>query len=339
MPPDPVAEENWFFRLSRYTGRIREALESGRVRIVPAARRNEVLTLLRDGLTDISVSRPAGRAAGWGIPVPGDPGQVVYVWWDALANYLTALGYADRHRWWGPSGERVHVIGKGIVRFHAVHWLALLLSAGHELPTGILVHDYLTVDGAKLAKSAGNTVDPVELTTRYGTDAVRWWLLREPAPLGDTDFTVERLVRRADHDLANGLGNLVHRVLALAWRLRDGWIPETGVPPGRLGEVGAALPGTIDSALSDFDLRAATGALRAVVEEGNRWIEAERPWDPAAADRLDTVLGGLIAVLRLLTVELEPFLPSGAARLRDLLLAGDRVARPAPAFARLDSAR
>ncbi|GAA4931187.1 methionine--tRNA ligase [Actinoplanes utahensis] len=339
VPPETVSEENWFFRLSRYTEQIREILESGRVRIEPPARRNEVLALVRDGLTDFSVSRPAARAGGWGIPVPGDPGQVVYVWWDALANYVTALGYGSGHpeyrRWWASPGERVHVIGKGIVRFHAVYWLALLLSAGLPLPTAVLVHDYLSVDGAKISKSAGNAVDPAELSARYGVDAVRWWLLREVAPLGDTDFTVERLVRRADGDLANGLGNLVNRTLTLAWKHRDGRIPETVASGGRLGGLCAALPGRIDAALHRFDFRAATGALWSVVDEGNRYVESERPWEPAAEERRDAVLGTLIAACRLVTAELEPFLPAGAARLRDRLLTGDHVARPEPVFPRL----
>nr|BFE68358.1 hypothetical protein GCM10020092_016590 [Actinoplanes digitatis] len=173
--PETVAETNWFFRLSRYQRRILDVLESGRVRVEPAPRRNEVLAFVRAGLRDISVSRPAARAGGWGIPVPGDPDQVIYVWWDALANYVTALGDdAAYRRWWASSTERVHVIGKGIVRFHAVYWLALLLSAGLPLPTAIFVHDYLTVDGAKLSKSAGNAVDPVALAepVRRGRAAV-----------------------------------------------------------------------------------------------------------------------------------------------------------------------
>ncbi|MFC4067461.1 methionine--tRNA ligase [Actinoplanes subglobosus] len=338
VAPERVAEENWFFRLSRYSGRLLEILESGRLRIEPAARRNEVLAFVRAGLTDFSVSRPASRAAGWGIPVPGDPDQVVYVWWDALANYVTALGYGNGDPayqcWWAGPGERTHVIGKGIVRFHAVYWPALLLSAGLPLPTSILVHDYLSVDGAKLSKSAGNTIDPVALAGRYGTDALRWWLLREPARVGDTDFTVERLIRRADGDLANGLGNLVNRTLTLAWRHCAGRVPGTA-PPGPLGEACDRLPGRIDRALHDFDFRAATGALWDVVDEGNRYAETERPWEPAAADRRDAVLGALTAACRLVAAELSPFLPSGAARLRDRLLSGDRVSRPEPVFPRI----
>jgi methionyl-tRNA synthetase len=218
--PEHVAEENWFFRLSRYAGAVEHAIASGRVRIEPETRRNEVLAFVRSGLEDISVSRPAARAGGWGIPVPDDPEQVVYVWWDALANYVTALADDELDEWWLRSAERIHVVGKGIVRFHAVHWLALLTAVGLPLPTAVFVHPYLTVDGAKISKSAGTGVDPVDLVARFGVDAVRWWLLREASGRADTDFTVARLVDRADRELAGGLGNLVQRIVVLAHRGR-----------------------------------------------------------------------------------------------------------------------
>ncbi|GAB1690235.1 methionine--tRNA ligase [Krasilnikovia sp. M28-CT-15] len=346
--PEAVAERNWFFRLSRYGDRLRELLESGEVRVEPAARRNEVLAFVRAGLADFSVSRPAARAGGWGIGVPDDPDQVIYVWWEALANYVTALGYAGDdpayERWWAGPGERIHVIGKGIVRFHAVHWLALLLSAGLPLPTTILVHDYLTTDGAKLSKSAGNAVDPVALADRYGTDALRWWLLREVAPAGDTDFTVDRLVRRADQDLAHGIGNLVNRTLTLVHRYRDGHVratPGAGLPEVGLPEA-QALPGRIDEALGAGDFRAATGAVCAVVDAGNRLLDAERPWELArdgADARLDAVLATLVAACRVLAAEVRPFLPGGAARLAGQLGHGARVGTPEPAFRRLAEKR
>jgi methionyl-tRNA synthetase len=338
VAPEPVTEQNWFFRLSRYGEQVRSLLESGRVRIEPAARRDEVLSFVRAGLADFSVSRPAVRAGGWGIPVPGDPDQVVYVWWDALANYVTALGYGSDdsayRRWWTGPGERVHVIGKGVVRFRAVYWLALLLSAGQPLPTAVYVHDYLTVGGAKLSKSAGNAVDPVRLVQAYGTDALRWWLLRDVAPVGDTDFTADRLIRCADQDLANGVGNLVNRTLTLLNRRRDGRVTGTQ-RAGALRTAYTGLPGRIDHAVAAFDLRAATGAVRAVVEEGNRYVETEQPWRQRDGDRLDGVLATLVDACRVVTRELGPFVPGGAERLRAQLGDGDRVGRPAPAFRRL----
>jgi methionyl-tRNA synthetase len=338
-PLEVITESNWFFRLSGYTERVLKALTSDEVRVEPAAKRNEVLAFVRAGLQDISVSRPAARAGGWGIPVPGDPSQVVYVWWDALANYVTALGAldGDLHReWWQDSGSRVHVIGKGIVRFHAVYWLALLLSAGLPLPTAVFVHEYLTVDGAKLSKSAGNAVDPADLAGRYGADALRWWLLREVAPLGDTDFTEQRLSQRYHQDLANGLGNLVNRTIGLVHRFRGGTVPAAaGVLPT------PDLPAAVDRALAVFDLRAATGAIWAAVAAGNRLVEEARPWelakreqagDPAVA--LDTVLATLVASCRAVVRELGPFLPAGAARLAAQLGDGDRVGAPDPVFPR-----
>ena len=304
---EPVTERNWFFRLSRYQDQILRILETDIVRVNPPARRNEVLAFVRAGLADFSVSRPASRAAGWGIPVPGDPDQVVYVWWDALTNYVTALGDPDDfRRWWQESDERIHVIGKGIVRFHAVYWLALLLSAGLPLPTAIFVHDYLTADGAKLSKSAGNVVDPVRLVGEYGTDAVRWWLLRDVAAVGDTDFTRDRLIQRHDQDLANGLGNLVNRTLTLTRRYH----PEGLAPAGLDSDVGAR----IDRALAAFDFRAALDALWSIVDDGNRLVETERPWQLDATRRA-AVLSTLLSQCHLAALELQPFLPDGAARL------------------------
>src|SRR6266511_2972703 len=290
--PQLVTEENWFFRLSRYRERLAELIESGTLRIEPASRRNEVLGLIAGGLEDFSVSRSVTRSRGWGIGVPGDPDQVIYVWFDALAKYLTALGYGTDapayHQWWASGDRRVHVIGKGILRFHAVYWPALLLSAGVPLPTEILVHDYLTVEGRKLSKSNGNVIDPVALAERFGTDAVRWWLLREVPRVGDADFTVERLAARSDEDLANGLGNLVNRVVSMVHRYRDGQLPDERPAPAEAERLLAACrraPGLVDEALGAGDFRRATAAVWAIVEEGNRYVEAARPWELARAER------------------------------------------------------
>jgi len=345
--PQRVAEENWFFRLSRYTDRLHDLIDSGELRIEPAERRNEVLALIERGLEDFSISRSTARARGWGIPVPDDPGQVIYVWWDALGNYLTALGYGtdapEYRRWWTDAERRVHLVGKGVVRFHAVYWPAMLLSAGEPLPTDILVHDYLTVDGHKISKSSGHAVDPAALAGRYGVDAVRWWLLREVPRVGDADFTVERLVRRADDELANGLGNLVNRVVAMIHRYRDGVVPpsEAAAPDAAdLDRAGRDAAAAVDAALADFDFRRATGAVWDIVDEANRYINRVRPWELARADgggeALDAVLARLVRACREIAGHLEPFLPDAAARVaRQCAETDGRLPAPTPVFTRL----
>ena len=340
--PQLVAEENWFFRLSRYGDQLHDLVSSGRLRIEPAARRNEVLGIIAGGLEDFSASRSTARARGWGVPVPGDPGQVVYVWWDALGNYVTALGYGagdgrGYRRWWAGADRRVHLVGKGVLRFHAIYWPAILLSAGEPLPTDILVHDYLTAGGRKISKSgpAGDHTDPAELAARYGTDAVRWWLLREVPRLGDADFTAARLVARANDDLANDLGNLVSRAVTLVHRYRQGEVPRAGASPGAparhspagraLAEARHQVPQRAAAALAAFDFRGATAAIWEVVEEANRYVERAEPWrlaraerdgDVAAGARLDESLALLIGTCAQLGRELAPFLPGLAARIQ-----------------------
>jgi methionyl-tRNA synthetase len=332
--PQRVAEENWFFRLSRYARPLRDLIGGGQLRIEPPARRNEVLAFIDAGLADFSISRSRQRARGWGIPVPDDPDQVIYVWWDALGNYVTALGYGtpnpDYPQWWVHSGRRVHLVGKGVLRFHAVYWPAMLLSAGAPVPTDILVHDYLTVNGRKLSKSTGNVVDPHEIVDRYGTDAVRWWLLREVPYVGDSDFTVDRLVARANRDLAGGVGNLVNRVVSMVHRYRDGRVPEPGPVPG-WAEVGRAVGAALDAG----DFRAASGAVYGIVEEANRYVERTRPWHLSGAER-DTVLGTLFAASTALARQLAPFLPDTAARVAAQCEPVDGRLRPArPLFPRV----
>ncbi|UFS98924.1 methionine--tRNA ligase [Nocardia huaxiensis] len=331
IEPQRVAEQNWFFRLSRYAQQLREAIGTGAVRIDPIERRNEVLAFLDAGLADISISRSAARARGWGIPVPGDPDQVVYVWWDALGNYLTALDYGTDgpalQRWWTAADQRIHLVGKGVLRFHAVYWLAILLSAGQPLPTRILVHDYITVDGRKISKSSGVNVDPVELVDAYGTDAVRWWLLREPPRVGDADFTIARLVHRADDELANGIGNLVNRTVGAIHRYRQGRPPRTEQAAPQADALRDAIRRADDrivSALAAYDFRAATAAVCAIADEANRYINEIRPWELAAAERagdasaeaaLDAVLGTLLDACKALGDQLRQFLPDLAGRI------------------------
>jgi methionyl-tRNA synthetase len=367
--PQQVSEENWFFRLSRYAAPLRAAITSGRLRIEPAGRRNEVLAFIDAGLEDFSVSRAARRAGGWGIPVPGDPGQVIYVWFDALCNYVTALGPGEEayRRWWSGPGDRVHLLGKGVLRFHAVYWPAMLLSSGQPLPTAIYVHDYLTAGGRKISKSGGGgtaaeraELEPAKLAAAYGADAVRWWLLREVPRAGDADFTVGRLVARADGELANGLGNLVNRVAAMIGRYRDGRVPgvtepAAAVPGGdRLAAACREANAAAGAALDDFDFRRATAAVWRIVDEANAFASRARPWELARAELdgtgldgtgpggdslLDAVLAQLLDACSVLGRELEPFLPGLAALVTAQCTPGGdgRLPVPRPVFRRLSA--
>lgn len=328
--PELIVERNWFFRLSRYQDALLDLIESGRLRIEPEHRRNEVLAFVRAGLSDFSVSRAQERARGWGIPVPGDPSQVIYVWFDALANYITALDFgqdaAAYDEWWRGSDERLHVIGKGIIRFHAIYWPAILLSAGQPLPTTIFVHDYVTVEGQKLSKSLGTAVDPVEAIDRYGPDALRWWFIRDVPRAGDADFRSEQIAARAN-ELADGLGNLINRTIALVSRSQ----PEGAQGPrpavaeaARLVALCAELPSAIDEGLAVFDLRGAASAIWEVVAEANRFVSVTQPWelaksartgDEGAAVRLDAVLSLLRGACSCIAYELRPFLPRAAGRI------------------------
>jgi methionyl-tRNA synthetase len=324
--PELVSEENWFFRLSRYSGRLRDLIAGGTIRIEPAERRNEVLALIDGGLEDFSVSRSTERARGWGIPVPGDPGQVIYVWWDALGNYVTALDYAaggeNLCRWWTGASRRIHLLGKGVLRFHAVYWPAMLLSAGEAVPTDVVIHGYLTENGRKISKSSGATVDPYDLVGKYGTDAVRWWLLREVPRGADADFTVDRLVGRANDELANGFGNLVNRVVSMIHRYNDGHVPATpvsGAPEATALDAAVRnAPDLVAEALEDFDFRRATEAVWRIADEANRYVNRTRPWALAKGGNhaeLAAVLSTLLLACQAVGTHLAPFLPDAAARI------------------------
>jgi len=384
-PAQLVAEENWFFRLSRYADQLHDLISSGELRIEPASRRNEVLGFIAGGLEDFSASRSVTRARDWGIGVPGDPSQVIYVWWDALGNYVTALNFgagnqrsAEYEHWWTGADRRVHVVGKGVLRFHAVYWPAILLSAGEPLPTEIFVHDYLTADGRKISKSAADgafdSTDPVALVESYGTDALRWWLLRDVPRVGDTDFTVERLIARANTDLANGLGNLISRIVSLAHSYRNGLVRPCSRPQGigrwlanaadgrpvgspaddwpadavALLETIERTPATVKAALARFDFRAGASAVWEIVEQANRYVEATEPWhlgkaeragDTAAGQRLDQVLGALVAACQVFAAEIWPFLPDLAAKVAAACSDhGGGLPKPRPLFPRIEAA-
>jgi methionyl-tRNA synthetase len=354
-----VEETNWFFRLSRYADVVREAIESGKLRVAHDGAREETLAFLRGPVRDVSVSRSAARARGWGLPVPGDPSQVIWVWFDALTGYLAALGHGgnDRSRldsFWCGDGERVHVIGKGIARFHAVYWPAFLESAGLPWPTDLLVHGYLTVDGAKISKS-GRTIDPAPLIAQYGADAVRYFLLRHVRTARDGDFSVARLLQAHDAELANGLGNLASRILALVEKAANGLVPAPGVELAEdqeLRQEALGLRSEVDDAVDRLSLDEALSAIFRVVDATNRYVTAAAPWEHAREGRAARAAGVLRTALEALHViarELAPFLPATSDDLRarlqappleaqvgwNALTSGVPLSRGAPLFRRI----
>jgi methionyl-tRNA synthetase len=338
VPPEPVSEDNWFFRLSRWRAPVKDAIASGRLAIVPDAARAETLAFLDGEVRDLSVSRVATRAGGWGLPVPGDPDQVVYVWFDALANYLSSLGLGGSgagpaallDRYWH-AGERTHVIGKGITRFHAVYWPAFLLSAGLPLPDRIFVHGYLTVDGEKISKS-GRNVEVAPVVAQTGASALRWYFLRRCPTRLDADVSLGAIQRAHDSDLADGLGNLVQRTTALAARLSAGRVPAAGVDDAesaRLRALAEALPARVDAAVDGFALDDAVAAICELVDAANRGLEVTAPWRVARSDpaRAAASLYAPLEAARIAAGELSPFVPGVARAIAARL--GDPDLRPA----------
>lgn len=346
--PEQVEEENWFFRLSRYQDALRDLYARDEIEIVPQSRRNEVLSWIDGGLEDFSISRSAARAGGWGIPVPGDPDQVIYVWFDALANYITALGYDSDGRelsqWWTAAASREHVIGKGIVRFHAIYWPAMLLSVGQSVPTRLLVHGYVTVEGRKIGKSAGNAIDPIPLSRELGPDALRYFLLRHIRSTGDGDFSRVRFLQAYDSELAGQLGNLAHRVLSMIERYCDGVVP---TPPGGLLETDrlllAAEPlrASVAGHVRVFDFNRALDEIWSFVADANRYVAEEAPWQlaktadlsdkeavAAAEARLRGALFSLSSALVTVAWCLLPLLPETSRKLRVKFGEGCRQTAP-----------
>jgi methionyl-tRNA synthetase len=319
-----VEEESYFFRLSAYGERLLAHYAAHPDFIGPESRRNEVVSFVRGGLQDLSVSR---TTFAWGVPVPDDPAHVMYVWVDALTNYITACGFPDeadaRWRHWPAD---VHVIGKDITRFHAVYWPAFLMSAGVALPKRVFGHGFLLSRGEKMSKSVGNVVDPFALIEAYGTDPVRYFCLRE-VPFGqDGNYSHEAIVQRINADLANDLGNLAQRSLSMIAKNLDGRVPDAGTPTEADRQILAradALPETVRAAMNALQPHAALAEIWAVVAEANRYIANEAPWtlrktDPA---RMAGVLYTTAEVLRAVGILVQPFVPAAAARLLDLLAA------------------
>ncbi len=321
-PVEWVAEESYFFRLSAYQDRLLAHYAEHPEFIGPDTRRNEVVSFVKRGLQDLSISR---TTFDWGLPVPGDPKHVMYVWVDALNNYVTGCGFPNesdpRWRYWPAD---VHIIGKDIVRFHTVYWPAFLMSAGLPLPKRVYGHGFLFNRGEKMSKSVGNVIDPFALTDTYGVDPLRYFFMRE-VPFGqDGNYSHEAIVNRINADLANDLGNLAQRSLSMTAKHCDAAVPE----PGAFSEAdramldqAEALPGKVRGAMEDFALHQALAEIWAVVGEANRYFASQEPWalrksDPA---RMATVLYVTAEVLRIVGILVQPFIPDSASKLLDLL--------------------
>jgi methionyl-tRNA synthetase len=337
-PVEWVEEESYFFRLAAYQDRLLAHYEAEPDFIGPDERRNEVVSFVRGGLKDLSISR---TTFDWGVPVPGDPRHVMYVWVDALTNYITGAGFPDVdgdsfQRWWPAD---LHVIGKDIVRFHAVYWPAFLMSAGLPLPKRVYGHGFLFNRGEKMSKSVGNVIDPFSLVEHYGVDPVRYFFLRE-VPFGqDGNYSHEAIVQRINADLANDLGNLVQRSLSMIAKNCEGKVPVTGALTAAdqaiLARADALLP-LCRAAMDRQEIHAALAAVWAVVAEANRYFAGEEPWTLRKTDsaRMATVLAVTAEVIRQIAVLAQPVMPTSAGRILDQLA----VPQSARGFASLGAA-
>jgi methionyl-tRNA synthetase len=316
----PTKERNHFFKLSAYGKRLLELIASGEFRVEPAIRRNEVVRLLEDGLQDVSISR---QRLPWGIPFPGDSEQTVYVWFDALINYLSATGFPE------PGYERLwpadlHVVGKGITRFHCVIWPAMLLAADLALPRLVWAHGYVQWEGAKMSKTAGTAVSVGAAIERHGADALRYFLLREVGFENDGNFTWERFDARYLADLADTFGNLASRSLSMVHRYRGGVVPKVS-PDSPLERAGLEAIASYGRAMDAFELQAGAALVIELATRANRYVEETAPWKLAKEKRdaeLDQVLVDLVRTVARLAVMSAPFIPSKAEQLWNSLGAG-----------------
>jgi len=324
--PELVEEENYFFKLSKYQNQIKEIIEKDEVKIIPETRKNELLSFIDQGLEDICISRSAERGRGWGIPVPEDKKQILWTWFDALSNYINAVGYLDdpkKFRKWWPAD--LHIVGKGIIRFHAIYWIAMLLSAKLALPKIIFVHGYLTSGGQKMSKSLGNVIDPFELVKKYGTDAVRYFLLREIPPTEDGDFTYDKFETRYNSDLASGIGNLVARILTMVEKYCDSKVPRIDKNPdthplrvdGKIYNWKKTWQ-DLDRYLVDYQFNEALSSIWRFITEADKYIEENKPWQLAKEGKtkeLNWVLYGLLDGLYQIAWQTYIFMPDTARQI------------------------
>jgi methionyl-tRNA synthetase len=329
--PEWLEEENYFFALTKYSDRLLEHIQGHADFIVPAVRQSEVLGMIQQGLRDFSVSRRVDPARKpWGVPFPGDPEHVIYVWFDALTNYVSVVGFPDDPVTFGyywPADA--HVIGKDITRFHCLYWPAMLLSAGLPLPEQVAAHGFITLEGDKISKSTGNIVHPIQLVDEFGVDAIRYYLLRNLSFASDRDFTRDGLIRRYNDELYKDLGNLLNRVVAMVNRYRGGIIPKPGAIGEREEDLQKVAIESREQAEHDLEAWEIGNALQSIwnfVRRTNQYLEQSKPWilarQPEKEEELNTVLFSAVEALRLLSIYLAPFIPDAADRMRSQLSLG-----------------
>ena len=316
---EEVSEENYFFKLSKYQKELEEILKSNKIRIVPQNRKNEALAFIREGLKDISISRSNKRAKNWGVIVPNDKEQRMYVWFDALNIYQSGVGFGSalqnddkKYKEWWPAD--LHVIGKGILRFHAIYWPAFLLSAGLPLPKSIFVHEYITVNGQKMSKTLGNVTDPIELIDKYGSDPLRYYILRYISPFTDGDFSHKKFKEIYNADLANGLGNLIARVAKLCENSNYIQMGSQDRASGHLISIEE-----YSNAMSEFRFNDALFFVWKKIAALDKFINDEKPWNliKEGDRRLKPILAHSIDQIQEIAALLEPFLPETSQKIEE----------------------
>lgn len=306
--PEKVKEKNYFFRLSKYSNQLLEYLEKDTIKVIPQSRKNEMISFIKSGLTDVSFSRPKDKVE-WGIPVPGDDSQLIYVWADALTNYISAIGYGrnDISSYWPAD---VHFIGKDISKFHLLIWPAILMSLGLDLPKNIFVHGFITVNGQKMSKSLGNVIDPFELIQKYGVDALRYYFLREITPTEDGDFSYLKFQERYNSDLVSGLGNLVARVNAMAKNINtNGFIADNDIV-----NIATKVKNQRDKAMESFKFNIALSSIWELISFSDKYIEENKPWEKDAKNK-EQVIFNLLFLINNIGELIAPFMPETSAKI------------------------